>query len=62
MSLGTITLTEILSAKAYSQLTHPCAICKRPVYLSSATSTDENSRAVHADCLRDQHYNLRQAA
>ncbi len=52
---GTVTLAELLTAKNYSQLTYPCAICRKPVWLTNNTPTDDNGRAVHEDCPQSQH-------
>jgi hypothetical protein len=38
---GTVTLAELLTAKNYSQLTHPCAICRKPVWLTNNTPTHD---------------------
>jgi len=51
---GIVTLAELLTAKNYSQLTHPCAICRKPVWLTNNTPTDDNGRAVHEGCQRSQ--------
>jgi hypothetical protein len=53
---GTVTLAELLSAKNYSQLTHPCAICGKAVWLTNNTPTDKNGRALHDHCEKSLHY------
>ena len=51
---GTITLAELLTAKNYSQLTHPCAICNQPVFLTRNTPKTNSGRAVHQSCYNQQ--------
>lgn len=52
----TLTLAEQLSGRNYSTLFHPCAICRKPVFLTTNTLTTESGRAVHEACLRKEHY------